>query len=108
MHRVHRSLWERMLYYAVFECTECGELRHEPRRITFYLGAETRCPNCGTERLRRLQQRDRIDRMYKGPLNVIAAVLGGRLYHCAFCRIQFYDFRTSSYCRATRKAKLGV
>ena len=108
LRRIHRKFWERCLYYALYECRECGGTYPAPRRITFYFGNQTRCPNCGTERVKRLSRPDRIDRMYYGPLNVVARMCGGRLYHCGFCRLQFYDFRRSNYARSlelTSKAR---
>jgi hypothetical protein len=43
--------------------------------------------------LRRLAERDHIDHMYRHPLSLLQRLLGGKLYHCRYCRIQFYDWR---------------
>jgi hypothetical protein len=40
-----------------------------------------------------LKRRDGIDRMYRGGLSLLHRLLGGKLYHCWFCRLQFYDLR---------------
>ena len=48
---------------------------------------------CGTYRLTRLATRDRIDPMYKGAMNLAQRIFGADLYHCRYCRIQFYDMR---------------
>ncbi len=63
------------------------------RRYTYYLSERARCPLCGTYRLRALAERDRIDKMHRNPLNVVQGMLGAKLYHCRYCRIQFYDRR---------------
>lgn len=65
-----------------------------PRRYRYHLGGEARCPNCGTARLSKLKERDGIDPMQSGFLNLLERWAGGKLYHCCFCRIQFYDRRT--------------
>ncbi len=51
------------------------------------------CPECGTTRLKKLSKPDRIDRVSTVPWSKIQRFLGGRLYHCLFCRLQFYDCR---------------
>jgi hypothetical protein len=51
------------------------------------------CPECGNKRVRRLARRDRIDRMSDVAWSTIQRHLGGKLYHCALCRLQFYDCR---------------
>jgi len=52
-----------------------------------------RCPDCGTARVVHRSKRDPIDRMSKSPSSVIAKWMGGKLYHCIFCRLQFYSTR---------------
>jgi len=51
------------------------------------------CPECGTTRLKKLTKPDRIDRVSGLPWSKIHRFFGGRLYHCLFCRLQFYDCR---------------
>jgi hypothetical protein len=42
----------------------------------------------------RLKERDRIDRLHTGLLNMLERLAGGnRLHHCRWCRIQFFDRR---------------
>ena len=36
---------------------------------------------------------DKIDRVMRGPIRLMHQVLGGTLYHCIHCRLQFYDIR---------------
>ncbi|HEY2012183.1 MAG TPA: hypothetical protein VGH38_01725 [Bryobacteraceae bacterium] len=62
-------------------------------RFSYRLGDECRCPRCGTTRLTKLKERDGIDRMEPGIWNLLARLGGGKLYHCCFCRLQFYDRR---------------
>jgi len=93
MRRVHRTFEEKLLYLAVYECPQCHGRTSEPRWYALYLGDRPRCPRCGTYRLARLVSRDRIDPMHKGVINFTQWLLGGRLYHCRYCRLQFYDLR---------------
>jgi hypothetical protein len=78
---------------GVFECPTCKQIQRVARRYTFYLGEEARCPLCGTLRLRMLMERDHIDRMLKNPINALQRWMGGKLFHCRYCRVQFYDRR---------------
>lgn len=78
---------------GLFECPQCKEVRKIARRYTYYLSDEARCPLCGTYRLRLLAERDHIDRMSHNPLSLLQRMMGGHLYHCRYCRLQFYDRR---------------
>src|SRR6476619_7543250 len=92
-HRVHRTFWERLVYRAAFECIDCKRritLRHS---FSFQLALEARCPKCGSAQLRRLNSPDKIESMSRRPWNLIQGFLGGHLYYCALCRLQFYDWR---------------
>jgi len=53
----------------------------------------SRCPDCGTARVVYRSKRDPIDRMSKAPSSIVAKWRGGKLYHCIFCRLQFYSTR---------------
>jgi hypothetical protein len=94
--RVHRTFMERFSYLAIYECRDCEHEEFVPRRYTYRFGEEARCPNCGTYRLSKLRGVDRIERMATGPLNRLEKLLGGTLYHCVFCRLQFYDRRKAA------------
>ena len=97
LRRVHRSVLQQLRYAAVFECSGCGLKEYAPRRYRFHFGPYPRCPRCGTSRVSKRKNRDRIDPMYLGPLTLLESLLGGgKLYHCHFCRIQFYDRRKPS------------
>jgi hypothetical protein len=93
MKRVHRTFWERFVYMAIYECRDCDNEELVPRRFRYHFGPECRCPRCGTIRVSKLKSRDMIDRMSHGFLNLVERMLGGQLYHCCFCRVQFYDRR---------------
>ena len=92
--RIHRSFAERFFYMGVLEFPQCNEVRRIARRYTYYFADQARCPLCGTFRLRMLTQKDHIDRMLKSPVNAWHKMMGGRLYHCRYCRVQFYDKRS--------------
>jgi len=93
MRRVHRTLTERLRYIAVYECKECHAEDYLSRRYQLHRGKAARCPKCGTYRIVRLKEPDRIDPMHKGLLNSLEHMAGGKLYHCRYCRIQFWDRR---------------
>ena len=93
MRRVHRTLMERLTYLAIYECKECHAEDNLPRAFQLHRGKSARCPRCGTYRLVRLKEPDRIDPMHTGPLNILERMAGGKLYHCRYCRVQFWDRR---------------
>ena len=91
--RVHRTFVERFSYLAIYECRGCKDVACIPRGYFYHLGQECRCPRCGTLRVTRLNKRDHIDPMESGLMNRVERWMGGKLYHCRYCRIQFYDRR---------------
>ena len=107
LRRIHRTFVERLSYMGVFECPQCKDVHRVARRYTYYKGPEARCPLCGTYRLRMLAERDHIDRMYNGPLSLLERVMGGRLFHCRYCRIQFYDRRRLAAEAAVKSTRAG-
>jgi DNA-directed RNA polymerase subunit RPC12/RpoP len=50
-----------------------------------------KCPDCGTTRLVIRRRRDPIDRYHGGLLAWWRKKMGAKLYHCIFCRLQFYS-----------------
>lgn len=93
--RVHRTFVERFSYMAIYECPKCEREELVPRRFRYHLGDTSRCPLCGTYRVVRLKQPDKIDRMHGGFLNLVERVMGkGKLFHCRWCRLQYYDRRS--------------
>ena len=93
MRRVHRSLLERINYLAVYACRACKTEDKLPRPHQMHRGKAARCPNCGTFRIKQLKEPDRIDPMHIGLLNWLEKLAGGKLFHCRYCRIQFWDRR---------------
>jgi hypothetical protein len=93
LRRVHRTFLERFSYMAIYACRDCKKEEFIPRRFRYHLGEACRCPRCGTFRVIRLKERDRIDPLHKGFLHWIEKRAGGRLHHCRWCRLQFYDRR---------------
>jgi len=90
IHRSHRSVVERLWCARAWNCRGCGE-RFRERRPSFQAWAS--CPRCGTARITTLRKRDPVDRMHHGALSFMSRLLGASLYHCNFCRLQFYDLR---------------
>src|SRR5436305_13080980 len=94
LRRVHRTFFQRFSYMAIYECRTCKRDERVPRRFRYHLGPSCRCPLCGTYRVSRLKQPDKIDRKHGGFLNLLERFAGkGRLFHCRWCRLQFYDRR---------------
>jgi DNA-directed RNA polymerase subunit RPC12/RpoP len=93
LRRVHRTFWERFRYLAIYECRHCEREVLVPRHHTYHFGDACRCPKCGTFRVVKLKVPDKIDPMHGGVLNWVERLAGGNLYHCCFCRIQFFDRR---------------
>ena len=94
LRRIHRTFFERLGYMAVYECRTCQDEQVVLRRYRYHFGAYCRCPQCGTYKITRLKEPDRIDPMVGGVLNFLELLAGGRrLCHCRYCRIQFYDRR---------------
>jgi hypothetical protein len=96
LRRVHRSFIQRLSYMAIYECRECKAEEAAPRHYRLHSGKACRCPKCGTFRVVRLKERDHIDPMQGGFLNMVERLAGGKLHHCRYCRIQFYDRRKLS------------
>ena len=90
---MHRTFWERFRYLAIYECRHCEREVLVPRQHTYHFGSACRCPKCGTFRVVKLKEPDKIDPMYGGPLNWLERLAGGNLYHCCYCRVQFFDRR---------------
>jgi len=79
---------------AIYECHKCEREEFVPRRFRYHLGPACRCPVCGTYRVVRLKEADKIDRFHGGFLNLMERFVGrGKLFHCRWCRMQFWDRR---------------
>jgi hypothetical protein len=59
------------------------------------------CPSCGRDRVDRLKRKDEIEPVSKLPWSALQGFLGGKLYRCPACRLQFYD------CRKQRPPRLA-
>ena len=91
--RIHRTFFERFIYMAIYACRDCEAEKAHPRHYMFHFGPHARCPHCGTFRVARLKGPDKIDPLRTGLLNYLERLVGGRLYHCCYCRVQFHDRR---------------
>lgn len=91
--RRHRSENERLLYQACFTCRRCNADNRTYRIIFQFLQRYVDCPRCGTVDLSKLRSIDKIDSMTKNPFRHLIRLFGGSLYHCGYCRYQFYDLR---------------
>src|SRR4051812_4285111 len=79
---------------AIYECQKCEREEFVPRRFRYHLGPSCRCPVCGSFRVSKLKTPDRIDRFHGGFLNLLERLASrGQLFHCRWCRLQFYDRR---------------
>ncbi len=93
LRRIHRTPIERISYMAIFQCCLCNREQYMPRPFRLHFGPHARCPKCGTYRLTRLAELDVIDSVQGGFLNLLERLCHGNLFHCRFCRVQFYDRR---------------
>jgi DNA-directed RNA polymerase subunit RPC12/RpoP len=84
---------ERVNFLAIYSCKECQMEDNLPRAHQLHRGKAARCPKCGTFRITRLKEPDHIDPMHTGIWNLVEKMSGGRLHHCRYCRIQFWDRR---------------
>jgi len=66
---------------------------------------QIRCPHCRTTRLKALRRIDPIDRVYGNWLvNRMRARRGDTIYHCIYCRLQFYDPRKPAIAGPAKKS----
>jgi uncharacterized paraquat-inducible protein A len=92
MTRSHRRGIERLIFAQAFRCSSCNARQ---RRTYFDASFDefANCPRCGNSAPDRRSRRDKVDSMLHSPIRMIHWALGGTLYHCVFCRLQFYDVR---------------
>jgi hypothetical protein len=91
--RRHRKWYQRFMYKQVLQCRKCGVQAPTPREFTLKPTAVVQCPRCHTQKVSRRIAPDKIDPVIKSLWSMLQGLLGGRLYHCNYCRIQFYDLR---------------
>jgi hypothetical protein len=90
---VHRTLAEKLSNSSVFECRQCGERQSSGSWLLIDHSEHASCPSCGSYRVNLRQRPDKIDQMYSSPSNFMKRLLGGALFKCRYCRLQFYDQR---------------
>jgi len=95
MTRRHRKWYQRFKYKQLLQCRKCGNEAQTLREFTLKPTAIVQCPQCHTLKVSRRIAPDKIDPVIKSFWSIVQGLLGGRLYHCNYCRIQFYDLRHS-------------
>ena len=93
MRRSRRTFSERLLYVGAYRCERCRQRVRASYLDALKEAKYAACPKCGWCDLMVRSRRDRIDKMNRNPLRLLQRLLGARLYHCAHCRLQFYDSR---------------
>lgn len=93
LRRTKRSLRERIRYSAVYSCRYCQHREYISRLDVLKVSRHARCPECQNSSLHVLKRRDYIDRYNRNPFRLLQKLMGAHLYHCGFCRLQFYDLR---------------
>jgi hypothetical protein len=106
--RSHRKFWEKPIYSVVFKCKGCETRVGAKHNFFNYLASHARCPRCGTEDLGKRITRDKIDKVIRTPISILQSIVGGTLYHCIYCRIQFYDLRGRRRIRKQSEAERGT
>ena len=91
--RVRRNYLQKVYTFAIFKCPKCSNRMYLRRASFGALSRYAQCPQCGTRNLSKLKCIDRVDRMNKNPLRMLLMVVRAPLYHCTFCRLQFWDVR---------------
>lgn len=91
--RARRTSLERLTTRAVYLCRGCGARTPVYRSIMAMFQSRCVCPLCGNTDLTKLAALDRIDKLTANPVRLLFGVLRAPLYHCTFCRYQFYDPR---------------
>ena len=93
LRRSRRRLLERFGYSKAYRCKDCDTrvrvaLTTHSKNLKF-----AACPKCHTYELTAPKRVDKIDKLMKGPGSFVQRLMGGTLYHCWYCRLQFYDLR---------------
>jgi DNA-directed RNA polymerase subunit RPC12/RpoP len=86
-------LFDRVRYLEAYRCHDCGTRYHVSIASRISLSRFAKCPKCRYQDIRPMKRIDKVDSMRRGVFNFAHKILGGQLYHCWFCRLQFYDFR---------------
>lgn len=113
MARSHRHGLEKTIFSQAYRCKECGNRACLTYLRTGIFDKYVSCPRCGNPAPDRRSRRDKVDAMLHTPLRMLHKLFGGKIYHCVFCRLQFYDVREVRSKRSTahpegaNKAKLA-
>lgn len=91
--RARRTFREKVDRRQVYECTQCAQRQSTGGWLWIDTAKHAHCPSCGNFRITVRQAPDKIEPMYRSPANLFKRLLGGTLYRCRHCRLQFYDRR---------------
>jgi hypothetical protein len=64
-----------------------------PATLRFILSRHTRCVRCGRTSVKRLRERDGVDRVSRNAVSLVFSLVGAPIHHCGGCRLQYYDCR---------------
>jgi DNA-directed RNA polymerase subunit RPC12/RpoP len=93
LRRAKRRFLDRFRYVESYRCPGCGTRYHITVVARLQMARFAKCPKCRYQDITPMKRIDKIDKMRGGVFNLIHRMFGGKLYHCWFCRLQFYDFR---------------
>jgi hypothetical protein len=93
LRRSKRRWFDRVRYLEAYRCTGCAARYHVTLGSRLALSRYAKCPKCRYQDITPMKRIDKIDKLRGGFFNLIHRLLGGQLYHCWFCRLQFYDLR---------------
>ncbi len=93
LRRSKRRFLDKLRYLEAYRCTGCGVRYHVTLSSRLALTRYAKCPKCRYQDITVMKRVDKIDKMRGGFFNLIHRMFGGQLYHCWFCRLQFYDLR---------------
>ncbi len=96
--RVHRRLFEKLLYSDMYECSSCERRVGTVHRALyansrFLFSRYSRCVKCGSEAVQRLAKRDKVDGFSNNPLAWAQLLAGAPVNRCSPCRLQYFDWR---------------
>lgn len=92
--RTRRKTLEKLIFSHTFRCRNCSRKVRESYLQTNLFGEFAVCPRCENPVPDRRTRPDRVDSMLNTPIRFLHRIMGGKLYHCVFCRLQFYDVRS--------------
>jgi hypothetical protein len=93
MTRSHRRGPEKLIFSHTFRCKECGYRLKETYLHTGFSAKYACCPRCSNPAPDQRSRPDKVDSMLHSPIRFAHWLFRGNLYHCVFCRLQFYDIR---------------